>query len=594
MTTFRFGALTLDASEFGSQGSAVLGIRDSGKTYTATGLAEGLYEAGVPFIAFDPIGVWRFLQVPGAHKGGRGYPVVVAGGMAGDLPLTPQSAPAIVEAAMHEGVSLVIDLFHIDLSKADWRKIVKNCVRLLLHKNKPHGLRHIFLEEAAEFAPQKVLDGEVYAEIEKLARMGGNSGLGYTLINQRSQEVNKAVLELCDNLFLHRQRGKNAIDSLDKWLSIAGTEGKEIIKSLPALPQGQCWAWIGGDKPAPPQLIQVPRKHSMHPDRRVMRGEDAAVQAKAVDVGSFVAQLQAALPALEEEVAANDPAKLRARIKELEREAASLQALTDCQPIDPAMFEAAYEDGFRAGRAEGVRHGQAVMLTRCQEAVRAVRLDEGEGGLGLASVTKVGRIAAFEAEPIKPTLELGFVTSRTQAQRIAASFLAPTPKGDPSVETDVLRALSEFAALGVLNPTRELVAMMCGYANIKSAKIAKAFAALTDAGLLRSADGELVLTPKGHAVAPEAPPVMSPDGMRSRIVTILGPPSDKILSLLMDAYPGALARADVASEVGYSNIKSAAFAGAVAKLVRMGFVEARDTRLVAADKLFPSAKRRAS
>jgi hypothetical protein len=47
--------------------------------------------------------------------------------------------------------------------------------------------RHIFLEEAAEFAPQRIGhdQGSIYAEIEKLARMGGNAGLGYTLINQR-------------------------------------------------------------------------------------------------------------------------------------------------------------------------------------------------------------------------------------------------------------------------------------------------------------------------------------------------------------------------------------------------------------------------
>jgi DNA helicase HerA-like ATPase len=136
----------------------------------------------------------------------------------------------IVEAAMQNGVSLVIDLFHMGLSKADWRAIVRDCVRLLLHKNKNYGLRHVFLEEAAEFAPQKVLDGLVYAEIEKLARMGGNARLGYTLINQRAQELNKAVLELCDNLFLHRQKGKNALDSLKKWLEIAGASGSEAFR----------------------------------------------------------------------------------------------------------------------------------------------------------------------------------------------------------------------------------------------------------------------------------------------------------------------------------------------------------------------------
>ena len=42
MTTFPFGPLRIDPVEFASHGNAVLGIRGSGKTYTATALAERL------------------------------------------------------------------------------------------------------------------------------------------------------------------------------------------------------------------------------------------------------------------------------------------------------------------------------------------------------------------------------------------------------------------------------------------------------------------------------------------------------------------------------------------------------------------------
>lgn len=104
----RFGKLTLDASEIFSQGNAILGIRDSGKTYTATALAEHAFMEGVPFTTFDPIGVWHSLKIAGKHKGGRGFPIVVAGGMHADIPLTVATAPAIVEAAMAEGVSIVL------------------------------------------------------------------------------------------------------------------------------------------------------------------------------------------------------------------------------------------------------------------------------------------------------------------------------------------------------------------------------------------------------------------------------------------------------------------------------------------------------
>lgn len=283
-----------DAQTIASQGNAILGIRDSGKSYTAVAIAERFFDAGIPFVAFDPIGRWRFLRVPG-HGGG--YPVVVAGGTAGDLPLTVESAPKIVRAAMESGVSIVFDLYDIEVSKADWKRIVGDAVRVLLYENGAHGLRHIFIEEAAEFAPQRVGpdQGRVYAEIEKLARMGGNARLGYTLINQRAEEVNKAVLELCDNLFLHRQKGRNSLTALTKWLNVADVKpgSTKIIQSLPTLPQGECWAWMAGtDRPV---RVKVPPKNSFEPDRRAMRGDATAIIKKAVDVADFVNDLRARL-----------------------------------------------------------------------------------------------------------------------------------------------------------------------------------------------------------------------------------------------------------------------------------------------------------
>lgn len=281
--------LSMDAIDYASQGNAILGIRNSGKSYTATYMAERLMDENIPFIAFDPIGIWRYLKV-GAK--GKGYPVVVAGD-GGDLPLTPSSAVDIVRAAMKENVSLVVDLYSMSLSKNDWRKIVEQCVRLLLYENKNCGLRHIFIEESAEFCPQRVQpeNGRVYAEIEKLARMGGNASLGYTLINQRAEEVNKAVLELCDCLFLHRQKGRNSLTALGKWLDVADAGNtKEIINSMPSLEQGECWVWLQGSHS--PVKVKIPEKITVHPDRK---NPLKTTKGATVDVSKFVDKLQKAL-----------------------------------------------------------------------------------------------------------------------------------------------------------------------------------------------------------------------------------------------------------------------------------------------------------
>jgi hypothetical protein len=117
-STIQFGSFAMPITEFASQGNAILGIRDSGKSYTATFLVEKLLDYGIPFVAFDPIGVWRYLKVPGS-SGQTGYNVVV-GGEEADLRLTPASAPSIVKAAMQENISLVLDLYSIHLRKRDW------------------------------------------------------------------------------------------------------------------------------------------------------------------------------------------------------------------------------------------------------------------------------------------------------------------------------------------------------------------------------------------------------------------------------------------------------------------------------------------
>lgn len=339
-----------DPIEYASHGNAILGIRDSGKTVTAMGRAEHLIDAGIPITVVDPIGVWRFLRVPGK---GKGYPVVVAGGMEGDLPLTPENTESIVRAAMQNRVSIVLDLYTMELSKADWKRICASAIRTMLYENKQYGLRHVFIEEAAEFCPQRVGpdQGRVYAEMEKLARMGGNALLGYTLINQRAEEVNKAVLELCDTLILHRQKGRNSLNALTKWLKIAGAKGDtSIVESMPTLKQGEAWAWLSGsDKPV---RIQIPMKNSFHPDRRSIAGTGAHVEkAAAVDVDAFVTAMRETLT---KEGKKESPDQKFA--KTLGREAIDQFVNTETVDASRARDEG-YREGFEAGHQAGYEKG---------------------------------------------------------------------------------------------------------------------------------------------------------------------------------------------------------------------------------------------
>lgn len=363
MNRLDLGALTVPLDQYAAQGNGVLGIRGSGKSYTATYIAERLLDAKIPIVAFDPIGIWRYLRVP-AKAAGEGYKVVVAGGEHGDIPLPAHGAAEIMRAAMRDGVSIVFDLYDISASKADWRRVVESVIKVLLYENKAHGLRHVFLEEAAEFCPQQVRPDQtaVYDAVERLARMGGNAQLGYTLINQRPEQVNKAVLELCDLLILHRQKGRNSLTALGKWLDVASTKGG-VAADVPALENGEAFVWPAGD--APPVKTKIPAKRTFHPDRTTMK-KAALAEAKTADVSAFVATMRTSLEALTREAQENDPKWLKAELAKLRKLA--VRAI-DGPPVVVKPNAAALLAEFTKGREAGEATGYGAALNTIQPMV---------------------------------------------------------------------------------------------------------------------------------------------------------------------------------------------------------------------------------
>lgn len=325
MKSIQIGAVDLPLDNFTISRTAMLGITKSGKTYGAKGIVEQLLDNNIPVVIFDAIGVWRWLRSPNPYSSkGKGYRVVVAGGSRPDIPLTPDSATEIVRAAIAENIPLVIDLYDPRLSKADWRRIVQKCCHVLLYENK-HP-RMIVIEEAAEYVPQtgRDIDGATFAAVEKIVRMGGNAQLGVMLLNQRAQEINKAVLELCDNIVLLRQRGRNAIDSLEKWMDrvATGSVAKDISKSLPALTAGECWVWT--EDAEDPVRTRTNTIQSFHPDRT--KPAPLTTQIKNVSTEDFVSRLTQSLEKLEVKTD-GDSKSLKKLQDQLTKERAQLEAV---------------------------------------------------------------------------------------------------------------------------------------------------------------------------------------------------------------------------------------------------------------------------
>lgn len=536
----KLGTVSLDPVQYAIAGNAVLGIKDSGKTYTSIYLAERLFDAGIPFTAFDPIGVWRYMRIPGR---GKGYPIVVAHPTDGDFHLTVHNASEIVRGAMANGISLIIDLFSLELSKGDWRKIVTECVNVMLHENKQYGLRHVFIEEASEFVPQKPIDNFVFAAVEKLARMGGNSRLGYTLINQRSQEVAKSVLELCENVFLHRQRGKNALENLDKWLAIAGAkEQRDIIGNITTLPQGQCYAWIGGDDPQPPVLVKIPQKNSLHPDRRVMRGETTAGAKPAVDVDQFVSTMRAALPVIEEQRKANDPTELRKEIQRLKAQQGG--------NVDKTALAQEYQRGLTDGSDMAIRKITPIIQHRIGSAQQlatalAQSLTATGEEIGKLDVMQPSRpdsrpinSASVEARQWTPAEQRKF--TKFKRPPIVTNGAANLPEG----ERKVLIAIAQHSK-GV-TPTQ--LTLFTGY---KRSTRNLYLQRLTNKNYIQS-DGERIMaTDVGMIILGDFEPLPTGAALQDFHMQRLPDGERQILGILIRNYPRSMPRENVGEQAGY-------------------------------------------
>lgn len=258
--------------DFVTRTMAIVAIRGGGKTVAATVLAEEMCEAGLPWIAFDPTpgGVWWGLRAnPDGSPGG--YPIVIIGGAHADLPFDRGLAVQLAEAFARESICVVLDM-HQE-SKTTWRSFVTDfCTRLLqLQAATP---RHVFIEEAPEFVPQRGMPEQrrCKAAVDGVVRGGRNLGYGATILTQRFSTVDKDILTQCENILALRSVGKPDRKAVREWIAECvepepdDPQIEEFLGSLPRLPDGEGWLW------SPQWLksfdrVKVRERKTYHPGR---------------------------------------------------------------------------------------------------------------------------------------------------------------------------------------------------------------------------------------------------------------------------------------------------------------------------------------
>jgi hypothetical protein len=80
--------------------------------------------------------------------------------------------------------------------------------------------------------------------MEDVVGLGRSRGLGVVLTTQRTQALNKAVLDLIETLLVMRMLSPRARDAVKDWIQEKHEDDEQgVIASLDSLPTGTAWVW---------------------------------------------------------------------------------------------------------------------------------------------------------------------------------------------------------------------------------------------------------------------------------------------------------------------------------------------------------------
>ncbi len=221
---------------------AFLGTRRYGKTYSAGVMVEEFLDANVQCVIIDPVGTWWALRLSADGKK-KGISIPVFGGEHGDIPLQHTAGKLVAKIVVEQKASLVLDLS--DFTDGQQRRFVTDFAKELYQlKKRSKSPLHLVFEECHEFFPQ-TFDSSQYEMVgatKRLWKIGGNLGIGGSLISQRTAEVNKGALNLSDTIVTTRLKAPEDVKRISGWANSNGVSDDAVAK-LPTLPKQRVIVW---------------------------------------------------------------------------------------------------------------------------------------------------------------------------------------------------------------------------------------------------------------------------------------------------------------------------------------------------------------
>jgi hypothetical protein len=479
---------------------AILGIRGSGKTNTATAYVEELLENGQQVVIIDPTDAWWGLK-SSADGMKPGYPVVILGGKHADLPLASTDGKLVADFIVEQGVSVVCALRGFESKNQEMKFVTELLRRLYFLKGQQDAPTPIavVIDEASRLVPQRVMgeDAACVGAVQQIVRQGRSSGFGVVLIDQRAATVNKDVLAQLEMLVVHRTTGPQDRKALKEWIEAHDTANreKEFLGSMASLAQGEAWFWSPGWLDLF-KKVQVRQRRTFDSSRTPRAGEVVVTPKRIADVD--LAALKAKLGATIEKARQDDPKVLRAEIAALKRELAAAaksgrvveKPVVDQRAIDRAVAAAVTPYRSAIGATERQLVGLVKVVKELPDRLEAVAAALVVNGNGNGrSANDVVPVAVAKRAP---------VVSRQPVAAPPRSGEAGKIGGTPQRMLNTLRFLE---TVGTSPASRQAIAGLMGV-SWDTGSFRNNISELRTAGfIVDAAGGALALTEEGRAQA---------------------------------------------------------------------------------------------
>lgn len=581
----------------------ITAMSGGGKSWAMRRILEQTH-GDVQHIIIDPEGEFYTLR--------EKFDYLIAGAD-GDVRVSVRHAKMLAKKVLQTKVSVIVDLS--DHSLGEKRRYVAAFLDgLMFHSRKIQSTAFVVIDEAHKFAPEKG-QSESRDAVVDLMSAGRKRGLAGILATQRLSKLHKDAAAEAGSVLVGLSTIDIDVRRAADLLGFATAKDRYRIRRLSN--DGGEFFFIGPAWKAKTPIdgtdmpVKVGPVRTTHPKA----GRSAPARTAAPDrIATLVSEMQKIPEAAEEEIQAIEDAKIK--IAELTRELRRVKKSADGRDMGTVnRLRAQHKREIEIARANGVREG----IDRVRNLIAGdfKLLAKSEIDLIQSNSNSLRRPVSREAaagtkEGFRENRETDCrllmathstdsnvpdppqrSTSGTAIQPARATGESPDSESRKRLDGSsrrVLDAMAWLESMGIDPPwPRRQVAFVASY-RPTSGGFRNILSKLKTAGLIEYPSmGTVAMTTEGRRLG-RADDATDPEAIRKKALDLCDRPMARVLSVLIDEWPTALPRDEIAIRSGYE-ITSGGFRNILSKLRTAGFIDYPQQGFAAADSaLFPDAE----